>query len=582
MIVDIIETQHTEHIIVILLGKIFAFMKKLHLLLAAIVLLAACRQGGKSGKQPVLRDTSHYSKQEYINIPLDSNKVGEFLQKHPEYAQYGEQMREFYRKRDYHFAWINEEGITEQAGGLINMMRSDVKDGISVDSSLEKSKLQSLYDTMALRGANVNRNDPIVAATELTLTGQFFVYANNVWGGMTSDSARDLEWYIPRKKIDVNSVLDTIISNPKKVLSVEEPVNRQYKLLRDELQKMATLVKSHPRWDSLKIEKKTVTFKSGDSSAVIAGVKTRLQLLGDLDEKDTTFLFTPLLDSALRKYQYRMGHKVDGVIRQQTLDALNRPLEHYMHQLLLNMERLRWVPVEVSTDYILVNIPEFKMHVYESGKLAWSCNVVVGTPGASTVIFSREMKYVVFSPYWNVPPGILGNEVLPGIRRSGASYLSRHNMEVVGASGKVISPGSINWSQYKGSNFPYIVRQKPGGANSLGKVKFLFPNEYNIYLHDTPSRGLFTETKRTFSHGCIRVQEPKRLAQWLLRNDSSWTEKKIDQAMNASKEKYVTLKEKIPVFIGYFTAWVNSNGQLNFRDDVYGHDAKLAKLLFGK
>ncbi|QEH40293.1 murein L,D-transpeptidase [Chitinophaga sp. XS-30] len=556
-------------------------IKKIHLLLVLPVLLAACGQGGNSGRHGVLRDTSHYTKQEYINIPLDSNKVSDFLQKHPEYAPFGEDIREFYLKRDFHYAWIDEEGITEQAGGLINMMRSDVENGISIDSSLDKSGLQAMYDSIALRGADIDRNDPEVTATELTLTGQFFVYANKVWGGMTSDSARNLEWYIPRKKINVNSVLDTIISNPEKVLSGEEPVNRQYKLLRDELQKLGTLVKSNPRWDSLKIEKKTVTFKSGDSSTVIAGVKSRLQLLGDLKEKDSSLLFTPLLDSALRTYQSRMGHKADGIIRQQTLDALNRPLTHYMHQLLLNMERLRWVPVEVSTDYILVNIPEFKMHVYEAGKLAWSCNVVVGTPGASTVIFSREMKYVVFSPYWNVPPGILRNEVLPGIRRS-RSYLSRHNMEVVGASGKVISPGSINWSQYKGSGFPYIVRQKPGGANALGKVKFLFPNEYNIYLHDTPSRNLFSETRRTFSHGCIRVQEPRRLALWLLRNDSTWTEKKVDAAMSAGKEKYVTLKETIPVFIGYFTAWVNSQGQLNFRDDVYGHDAKLARLLFGK
>lgn len=556
-------------------------MKKLHLLLVLPFLLAACGQGEDSGRHGVLRDTSHYTKQEYINIPLDSNQVTDFLQKHPEYAPFVEDIRVFYSERDFHYAWIDEEGITEQAGGLINMMRSDVENGISIDSSLVKSGLQAMYDSIALRGADIDRNDPEVTATELTLTGQFFVYASKVWGGMTSDSARNLEWYIPRKKINVNSVLDTIISNPEKALSAEEPVNRQYKLLRDELQKLGTLVKSNPRWDSLKIEKKTVTFKSGDSSTVIGGVKARLQLLGDLKEKDSSLLFTPLLDSALRTYQSRMGHKADGVIRQQTLDALNRPLTHYMHQLLLNMERLRWVPVEVSTDYILVNIPEFRMHAYEAGKLAWSCNVVVGTPGASTVIFSREMKYVVFSPYWNVPPGILRNEVLPGIR-SNRSYLSRHNMEVVGASGKVISPGSINWSQYKGSNFPYIVRQKPGGANALGKVKFLFPNEYNIYLHDTPSRNLFSETRRTFSHGCIRVQEPKRLALWLLRNDSSWTEKKVDAAMSAGKEKYVTLKETIPVFIGYFTAWVNSQGQLNFRDDVYGHDAKLARLLFGK
>jgi murein L,D-transpeptidase YcbB/YkuD len=463
----------------------------------------------------------------------------------------------------------------------MNMMRQDEESGIK-DSTLQKSHVMALYDSLALMGDSLNRKDPVVALTELTLTGQFFVYANLVWGGMTSDNAKNLEWFIPRKKIDISSLLDSVIANPKERISKEEPVNRQYKLLRDELQKLALIVKKNPSWDSLKVADKKKTFKLGDSSVLIPVVKQRLSLLGDFKERDTSSLFTPMLDSAVKIYQSRMGHKADGIIRQQTLDALNRPPEHYMHQLMLNMERLRWVPVEVTTDYILVNIPEFKMHVYEDGKLAWDCNVVVGTPGTSTVIFSREMKFVVFSPYWNVPPGILGKEVLPGIKRSGNGYLNRLNMEIVGASGKVISPGAINLSKYSGNNFPYIVRQKPGGANSLGKVKFLFPNEYNIYLHDTPSKGLFNETKRSFSHGCIRVSEPKHLAQWLLRKDSSWTDTKIDAAMNAAKEKYVTLKQTVPVYIGYFTAWVNSKGQLNFRDDVYGHDAKLAKLLFGK
>lgn len=557
--------------------------KKVYHLLFAVLLVAACKQSAKKPvSEAVNRDTTHYAKQEYIAQTLDSNQIGAFLAKHTEFAPYAELIRDFYQKRGFHYAWINEQGITEQAGGFLNMMRSDVESGITKDSSLDKSRAHTLYDSLAAKGDSLNRNDTIVPITELTLTGQFFVYANTVWGGMTSDSARDLEWFIPRKKINVESVLNAVIENPKKGITEEEPVNRQYKLLRDELQKLAVIVKAQPAWDSLHMEDKKKTYQKGDSSAVIAGVKKRLQSLGDMKEKDSSVQYTPVLDSALRGYQARMGHKPDGIIRPQTLAALNRPLQHYMHQLLLNMERLRWVPVEVNTDYILVNIPEFKMHVYEQGKLAWSCNVVVGTPGASTVIFSREMKYVVFSPYWNVPPGILGGEVIPGIKRSGGSYLARHNMEIVGASGKVISPGSINWGKYSGRNFPYTVRQKPGGANSLGRVKFLFPNEYNIYLHDTPSKGLFNETRRSFSHGCIRVSEPKRLAQWLLRKDSSWTEAKIDAAMNAGKEKYVTLKEKLPVYIGYFTAWVNSEGKLNFRDDVYGHDAKLAKLLFGK
>ncbi|MBP1653432.1 MAG: ErfK/YbiS/YcfS/YnhG family protein, partial [Bacteroidetes bacterium] len=213
-------------------------------------------------------------------------------------------------------------------------------------------------------------------------------------------------------------------------------------------------------------------------------------------------------------------------------------------------------------------------------KLDWSCNVVVGKPGANTVIFSNEVKYVVFAPYWNVPPGILQKEVLPAMRRN-SGYLARNHMEVVTGNGKPVSAGSINWAKASASNFPYIIRQLPGGSNSLGKVKFLFPNEYNIYLHDTPSKGLFGENKRTFSHGCIRVSEPQHLAEWLLRKDSSWTKSKIVDAMNASKEKFVMLKQRVPVFIGYFTAFVDSEGRLNFRDDVYGHDAKLATTLFG-
>jgi murein L,D-transpeptidase YcbB/YkuD len=185
-------------------------------------------------------------------------------------------------------------------------------------------------------------------------------------------------------------------------------------------------------------------------------------------------------------------------------------------------------------------------------------NVVVGTATNSTVIFTGNLKYVVFSPYWNVPPGILKKEVLPGIARD-PSYLSRHNMERYG-NGQ--------------------VRQKPGPRNSLGLVKFLFPNNYSIYLHDTPSKNLFKEDKRAFSHGCIRVSEPAWLATWLLRADSTWTDAAIDKAMHASKEKYVTLKNEIPVFIGYFTAWVDREGRLNFRDDIYGHDKKMMEKMF--
>lgn len=545
--------------------------------LLALIIFAACQQQSGSRKKMKARDTTHYTKQEYIEQTLDSNLLNKFLAANNYYDAYDEYIRNFYQKRDFHYAWVNKEGLTEQAANFINMMKNDASYGIR-DSSLMNPELQKLTDTLLVSDAGLKIADTSRPRLEMLLTAQFFAYGNKVWGGLTADSAKDLEWYIPRKKIDMESLLDSMVNKKSNAFEEDEPVNRQYKLLRNELKKLANLEAS-TKWDSLRTTQKS--FKKGDSAAVIAAIKNRLEAFGDLAGKDSSTHFTPALDSAVRTYQARMGLKVDGVIRQNMLDALNTPLEQRIRQLLVNMERSRWVPVEPTTDYILVNIPAFTMYVYDKGKLDWSCNVVVGKPGANTVIFTKDLRYVVFSPYWNVPPGILSKEVLPGLKRSGGGYLARQNMEIVGASGKVISPGSINFSKYSGGNFPYVVRQRPGGRNSLGKVKFLFPNEYNIYLHDTPARYLFGENKRSFSHGCIRIAEPKRLAQWLLRGDSAWTEKKIDELMNAGKEKYATVKDKVPVFIVYFTAFVDSQGKLNFRDDVYGHDARLAATLFG-
>jgi len=546
--------------------------------LLTLIIFAACQQQSGSRKRTKARDTSHYTKQAYIEQTIDSNYVNKFLQTHNTYDAYDEYILNFYRKRDFHFAWINKDGLTEQASNFINLMKNDAAYGIK-DSSLITPDLQQLTDTLLVSDVGLKPGDTAIPRIEMMLTAQFFAYGNKVWGGLTADSAKDLEWFIPRKKIDMESLLDSMVSKKSNAFEDDEPVNRQYILLRQQLKKFAQL-ESGKKWDSIRTTQKS--FKKGDSAAVIAEVKARLEAFGDLPGTDSSKRFTAALDTAVRIFQGRMGIKEDGTINKSVLDALNTPIQDRIRKILLNMERLRWVPIEPTTDYILVNIPQFKMHVYNKGKLDWSCNVVVGKPGASTVIFTKDLRYVVFSPYWNVPPGILAKEVLPGLKRSGNGYLARQNMEIVGASGKSIAAGSINFSKYSGGNFPYIVRQKPGGKNSLGKVKFLFPNEYNIYLHDTPARYLFGENKRSLSHGCIRIAEPKHLAQWLLRGDSSWTETKIDDAMNAGKEKYATIKDKVPVFIVYFTAFVDSDGRLNFRDDVYGHDQKLATSLFGK
>jgi murein L,D-transpeptidase YcbB/YkuD len=189
-------------------------------------------------------------------------------------------------------------------------------------------------------------------------------------------------------------------------------------------------------------------------------------------------------------------------------------------------------------------------------------NIVVGKAGTSSVIFTDELKYIVFSPYWNVPYSITKNEFIPAMNQN-SNYLSTKNMEVTGYN----------------NGFP-VIRQKPGGSNALGAVKFIFPNSYNIYFHDTPSKSLFKREKRAFSHGCIRLAEPFKLAQYLLRKDTSWTDQKIKDAMAIGEEKWVSLKQSIPVFITYFTSWVDQDGLLHFRDDIYGHDSKMNTLLF--
>ena len=291
-------------------------------------------------------------------------------------------------------------------------------------------------------------------------------------------------------------------------------------------------------------------------------MKQRLQISGDYKSIDTTEKYISELTSVIKLMQKSFGLNGDGVINYALIKVLNVSVKDRIAQLLINLERMRWVPKQPEENLIIVNIPEYSLHVFEREKKLFSMNVVVGKAAHSTVIFSNELKYVVFSPYWNVPPSIVRNEILPAIRRKPA-YLANMNMEQTGYSG----------------GLP-VIRQKPGGANALGRVKFIFPNSYNIYFHDTPAKSLFREENRAFSHGCIRLAEPEKMAAYLLRNQPEWTTQKINEAMSASIEKWVILKDPIPVFIAYFTAWVDSEGLLNFRDDIYGHDKILAKHLF--
>ena len=237
----------------------------------------------------------------------------------------------------------------------------------------------------------------------------------------------------------------------------------------------------------------------------------------------------------------------------------------------MNMERWRWLPRDLGSRHILVNIPEMRLDVYEGEQVPVSMKVVVGKQDTQTPIFNDEMTHLVFSPYWNVPPSIAQNETLPSVLRD-PGFLERNNMEVVDGSGNRVDPSSVDLANPSA----YRFRQRPGSDNSLGLVKFMFPNQFNVYLHDTPADSLFDRAARSFSHGCVRVAEPLALAEYVLRDQPEWDRARIEQAMHAGEEKHVKLKTPIPVYLGYWTARVRPDGIVQFRKDVYGIDGRLS------
>ena len=525
---------------------------KAWILLVFCACLASCSKKEKKRPAIAVRDTTITVENSFTELFVDSLALNRFL-KTAENDSIANQIQSFYNHRNYQFAWFFPDGLADFVPTFLGLQNDYIH--YSGDSSLYNASLVSKIDSLKLL-KKINPGDTSVLSTELMLTEQFFRYASKAYTGDHRINTQELNWFIPRKKINTEAFLDSLLKNKAQNLSAYEPVNRQYNLLKENLLNYYKIRKEQT-WDSLPAGKKK--YKEGNHYDIIPEIKNRLFALGDLPEADSTDILDTTLTRAVKHFQARFGLKQDGQMGASFFRELNIPVQERIQQILINMERIRWVPATPTTDYLLVNIPEYKLHVYQDGELAFNMNVVVGSEAHSTVIFSGTLNQIVFSPYWNVPPSILKNEILPGIKKN-KNYLDRHNMEWNGNA----------------------VRQKPGPRNSLGLVKFLFPNSYNIYLHDTPSKNLFGESSRAFSHGCIRLSEPKKLAEFLLRKDSVWTEEKITAAMNLGKEKYVRLRGKaeIPVFIGYFTAWVDQNGQLNFRKDIYGHDQKMAERLF--
>jgi murein L,D-transpeptidase YcbB/YkuD len=325
--------------------------------------------------------------------------------------------------------------------------------------------------------------------------------------------------------------------------------------------------------------------KPGDPYPAATQLAKRLQLLGDLPANSSPPADPPTYSGALvdavKHFQQRHGLNADGTLGQQTVQAINVPLSQRVLELQLALERWRWVPPDFPRPPVVVNIPEFKLRAYGDGlHVVLSMRVVVGKSYRhQTPVFANQVRFVYFRPYWNVPPSIQRSELVPKIRKD-RSYLAKNNFEVVSKAGQVVTDGTVSddvLAQLAAGSLS--IRQKPGPSNALGPAKFVFPNEYNVYLHGTPAQALFSQARRDFSHGCIRVEDPAALAGWLLQDKPEWTADRIKAAMSGSQQVQVNLDKPVPVLIFYSTAVVEPDGEVDFFDDIYGHDADLEKVL---
>jgi murein L,D-transpeptidase YcbB/YkuD len=531
-------------------------MKATYTFLILIVILSVKCTSKTSVPVFTERDVTITQENSFSELFLDSTLLEQFITSQRVEDTAANRLRNFYNSRNYQFAWFTEDGLAEQARAFWNLHNNYVQ--LSNDSSIIDKRLHEQMDFFIAGDTAFAEGNKQIVETELQLTGHFFDYAQYAYAGKINPD--ELQWHIPRKKVNAMALLDSLVTNKGQNLELWEPVNPQYTLMAKELNRYKEIDQAGG-WAAISLDRKR-SYKEGDSSITIKQLKRRLSAVGDFSGTDTSGIFTTELTAAIKQAQKRFGYNEDGIVNEAIVRSLNVPVKHRIEQVLINMERMRWMPKEPSGNRIVANIPEYKLHVYEASKKVFDMDIVVGTEANKTVIFNDVLKYVVFSPYWNIPRSIIRNEIQPAMRKS-SNYLARKNMEQTGVS----------------DGLP-IIRQKPGGSNALGSVKFIFPNNYNIYFHDTPAKSLFGKEKRAFSHGCVRLAEPKKLAAYLLRNQPEWTSQKISEAMNASKEKWVTLKEPIPVIISYFTSWISSDGLLNFRDDIYGHDKKMAERLF--
>jgi len=499
----------------------------------------------------------------------------------PDFSDYRSILQSFYEATSYQPAWVRNGQPTAQALAVIGALRSSDLKGLlpeDYDASRWAERLAQLSSASVEQQARFDAALSVCAMRYISdlhigkINPQHFKFNLNV-----GPKKLDLAEFVRTRLVDADAS-----SIPGAIDSVEPPFPG-YQRTKIALQHYLVLEQQD---DGEKLPVPAKTIAPGDTYAGVRRLTALLRLLGDLPAEaavsaDANIYAGPLVD-AVKHFQSRHGIEADGKLGAGTIKQLNVPLSLRAKQLELTLERWRWVPHDFPSPPILVNIPEFRLRAYGAdGRPELVMNVIVGRAlRTQTPVFERDMKFVVFRPYWNVPPSIQRSEIVPAILKN-RNYIAQKNYEVTTQGGQVVTSGPISDEVLEQLRTGKLaVRQKPGPTNALGLVKLMFPNEYNVYLHSTPSPQLFSQSRRDFSHGCIRVEKPADLAAWALRNNQGWDLARVQATMQGNKDNVqVNMTQPIPVLILYGTALVEENGTAHFFDDIYGHDASLEKAL---
>ena len=522
-----------------------------------IIYVAFCASAASNA----IADDNNINQQQtdYITAKIKGNKKNVMCA--AKLACSSSQIAKFYAEHNYNPVWISKGQLTKSGASLVFVIRNSFLDGLN-PYTYHVTQINAMI--AKLKNTDSSESAKLLADLDVTLSDGFFLMADHLSNGVVAADKVSRYLTLPKKNINFIDVADKAVkvSDVAEVLNTLSPRNPMYAKLKEKLfefYKIATSGGFTPISDD---ENKGKTVKL---------IKQRLYATGELAKIKNPTEYDKELEAALIKFQQNNQLEADGMIGVKTLKALNTPVEVLIQKIALNMDRLRILPEHMASRHVIINIPNFSLEAFKDEHSVLSMPVVVGKPKSPSCILNSQLTKLSFNPYWNVPNGIASNEIIPELRRN-PKFLKENNMKVFKNDMTEVNPDSIDWKSVNPKGSTYKFRQDPGDLNALGKVKFAFPNNCVMYLHDSLAREVFEEEKRDVGHGCIRLGKPFDFADYLLVDNKGWDKAQIMDTINESQLKDVTLTRPVDLYILYQTVFVNSEGVLQFRNDIYNLD----------